>query len=404
MKNVLVVYNQMNTGGIETLILRFGYYFKANGHKLKVILTDGGGSLLNELKTIADVKLCNSITLSINQKTVGNDPFYENIDEVFTLCPEGNALGLRISLFLKIPFKVGVYHPEDYGALTSRFYRSLFNEIPDSCKLFMNDDCLISHERIFNRKINSEIWPLPVIVDPGLGQEKQREPKKNKIISIGRFDPFKTYNLTTIELVSHFKDKGILLKYDLYGYGLLEDKMKSLIKKHHLIEDVVIKGVLNYSDLKNVVKEAYIFVGCGTAAIEASYTGVPTIIAALGTNGLSNGLFTDEIGFNIGEQTNSLKTHTIEELIEYILNLSDKEYLELSKKHTEIAKNRYEATAVFEKYFKLPEVKITLNTRLKLKIFTASLYFSLYKLYKIFTKTLGLQKLKKTIKAGINKV
>lgn len=401
MKPLLIIYNQMNTGGIETLILRFAQYYRSKGLTLNVILTAGGGSLLPDLQRTAEVRIMNAFPLMIDRDTLEKDPFYKDNKEVLVLCPEGNPIGLKIASLLHIPYKVGVYHPEDYGMLASSFYRRLFDAIPDECKLFMNEDCLINHERIFDRKIHATIWPLPVITAKPLEELETRSPEKNKIISIGRFDPFKTYNLTTIKAVSHLRAKGIDLKYDLYGYGLLEDQMRALIKKYNLTDSVFLKGMLNYNDLETTVQKAYVFVGCGTAAIEASHAGVPSIIATLETDGLANGLFTDDIGYNIGEKSSSLKTQTIENLIEYIMGLPDEEYLRLSALHTRIAKERYEAASVFVKYFQLPEITINLNARLKSSFVNASLYFLAYKTYKKMTKTLGLQKLKKIVKEKI---
>lgn len=401
MKHLLIVYNQMNTGGIETLILRFAQYYKAKGFSLNVILTAGGGALLADLERTANVRIMNTFPLRISLSTLEKDPFYKTTEEVLVLCPEGNPIGLKIASLLRIPYKVGVYHPEDYGMLASGFYRRLFDAIPDECKLFMNEDCLINHEHIFGRKIHATIWPLPVITEKPTAKAEARIPEKNKVISIGRFDPFKTYNLTTIKAVAALNAKGANLKYDMYGYGLLEDQMRALIKKYTLSDHVFLKGMLKYDELEATVKKAYLFVGCGTAAIEASHAGVPTIIATLETDGLANGLFTDPIGYNIGEKSSSLKTQTIESLMEYILGLSAEDYLRLSERHIHVAKERYEAASVFGKYFKLPEITVNLNATLKSRFIKASLYFLAYKNYKKMTKTLGLQKLKKIVREKI---
>lgn len=401
MKPLLIIYRQMNTGGIETLILRFAQFYKSKGFILHVVLTEGGGSLIPDLERAAKVRIMNTFPLSIDRGSLETDPFYKDTKEVLVLCPEGNTIGLKIASLLEIPYKVGVYHPEDYGLFAGRFYRSLFDAIPDACKLFMNEDCLINHERIFGRKIQATIWPLPVITEKAGATKAIRIPEKNKVISIGRFDPFKTYNLTTIKAIADLKAKGTSLEYDMYGYGILEEQMRALIKKYNLSDNVFLKGILKYDELEATVKKAYLFVGCGTAAIEASYAGVPAIIATLETDGLANGLFTDPIGYNIGEKSSSLKTQTIESLMEYILGLSEEDYLKLSESHTRIAKERYEAFSVFGKYFKLPEITVNLNATLKSKFIQASLYFLAYKAYKKMTKTLGLQKLKKMVREKI---
>jgi hypothetical protein len=377
----------MHTGGIQTLIVRFSKYYKNKGHKLKVLLTIGGGSLMDELQENAEVKIYNSYSLKLSAKKIKKDPFYNHIDEVFTMFPDGNWLGLQLAIILKASYKVGIYHPEDYGRLTNFIYRKLFDVIPDSCKLFMNNDCLENNEKVFRRTISSEVLPLPVIFTENQPENNLNIfPIKNSIISIGRFDPYKTYNLSMIEIIKKFQEKGIKLYYYLYGYGILEEKMKTNIILNKLSDQVIIKGILEYSKLITTVKTAYIFVGCGTAAIEASYAGVPTIIATISTNGISNGLFTDEIGYNIGEQSRNLSIYKIEDLIEKILQLPEHDYKLLCEKHTEVAKNKYGVENVFAKYFYLPKIYVNKSNKLNLWIKLSSIYFMIYKFYKDINK------------------
>ncbi len=380
----------MHMGGIQTLILRFGSYFKSKGFRLKVILTFEGGELIEELQKTSEVKILNlnelTCSVYVSDKIIKNDIFFANIDEVYSMYAGGNWLGLQIANKLEIPFKVGIYHPEDYKMFSSMIDKKIFDIIPDTCKLFMNQENLVNHEKIYGRTIEGNIWQLPVIFDTG-GDYKINTvlPSKNKIISIGRFDPYKTYNLTMIKTISDLKKIGINLIYEIYGYGVLEDKMISLIKQYDLSENIIIKGVLNYKDFKNIVSNAYLFVGCGTSVIEASYFGVPSIVATAESNGQSNGLFSDEIGFNVGEKAvNILPVNAIDQIIN-ILNLSDDEYLKLKQKHTDIAKERYSVNIVFDKYFMMPNHKIQQSFKLKLLIILSALYFNFYKRIKLST-------------------
>lgn len=381
MKNILIVYNKMNTGGIETLILRLAKHINKQGGQLKVLLTFGGGDILEELSKIANVK---SLEIQVSLKSaifrkieILNDPFYENIEEIFSMYGGGNWIGLQLSLILGIPFKVGIYHPRDYEKYVTKSEANLFNYIPDKCKLFMNSDCLKSHENIYVRKIKANIWPLPVINENE--HPLHKSPHKNILISVGRLVKFKTYNISMLYVIKQLLDEGFNIKYYIYGEGELKDKMSKIIIKNKLEKNIFLMGHLDYSLFNKVVSAAYLFVGTGTAVIETSFLGVPSIIATVySETGEANGFFSEIDGYNVGEPSPDIATKPLIDLIRTVLLLSDSEYSMLSRDHRDTAKEKYGINHVMSIFDSFP--KINIEPCLKLKILLLKCYFS-FKIY-----------------------
>jgi glycosyltransferase involved in cell wall biosynthesis len=350
----------MRNAGVETLVLRLAKWYHQKGVEARVLLIKASGDLLPELHRVAKVKEFDVDNIFVNpliNSRIKKDPFFTEVEEVFSVFAAGNWIAAQICTILNIPIKIGIYHPDDYKVTNSSYEKELFNRLPDACKLFMNQECLLNTEIIFNRKFNSPIWPLPVINISN--SPKVRRPQRSKIISIGRFVSSKIYNLTMIKIVSVLNNEGIEVYFDIYGYGELESEMRKLINDLGLNDKIKIKGELQYKDFEEVMSSAYVFVGCGTSVIEASYFGVPSIVAT--ENSLiaeSNGLFCNIIGYNVGERVTNAKTILIKDLITYILSLNNQEYEELGKKHRSIAISKYEINNVCEKFTKFQSVNI----------------------------------------------
>jgi glycosyltransferase involved in cell wall biosynthesis len=348
----------MKMGGVQTLVLRICRYLYKKGNKAKVLLFSDKGELFNELNNVAETKIISYFDLFsflfINANRIQNDSFFSNIHQIVNVYPGGNILGAFLSIKLQIPFKTAVYHPDDYFFIT-KLEKKLFNQLPDECKLFMNEETKAGTEKHVKKKINGNIWPLAVIDKTSNIDYQHIIPQKNKIISVGNLMCFKTYNMTMLNVIKEFKDEGVSLIYEVWGDGVLEKQMKEYINENKLEENVLVKGTLPYSLFYKQVKTAYIFVGHGTSAIESSFAGVPTIVAtSFVKEPLANGLFTDIKGYNVGEPNPNIKTYFIKDLIKKILSLSMEEYNILSQKHTKMAIEKYDIENVINKFEKLP--------------------------------------------------
>lgn len=120
----------------------------------------------------------------------------------------------------------------------------------------------------------------------------KRSPDPYRIVSVGRLDDYKTYNIFMIEIVRRLVDRGLDVRYDIYGEGPYQSKIELEIQKYKLEDRVCLRGHLAYEHFPQVLKTAYCFVGMGTAAIEAAAAGVPVAYSPpRDMIGVTHGLF-----------------------------------------------------------------------------------------------------------------
>ncbi|MDP3927433.1 MAG: glycosyltransferase, partial [Bacteroidota bacterium] len=103
-------------------------------------------------------------------------------------------------------------------------------------------------------------------------------PTSSRIISIGNLVGFKTYNMHVIHALPKLIEIYPAITYDIYGLGPNEEFLRGLVKKLHLNDVVRFHGEVEYSKMENILRNSSIFIGSGTAILEAAALGVPAII------------------------------------------------------------------------------------------------------------------------------
>jgi 1,2-diacylglycerol 3-alpha-glucosyltransferase len=155
--------------------------------------------------------------------------------------------------------------------------KNIFKNLPIENVIFFNEKSALIHSKRFSKDYSkSTITPIGIATE-----NLEYLPlvnKSNKVISIGRLTPFKTYNSCMIDAIARLKTKGIILNYEIYGTGECEKSLKDKIQQLDLQDQVQLKGDISYDRIKEVLNGALAFVGSGTALIEASAAGVPSII------------------------------------------------------------------------------------------------------------------------------
>ena len=147
---------------------------------------------------------------------------------------------------------------------------------------------------------NSAIIPLPIKSFPSLYSPRKLS-NQIKIISVGRYTPFKAYNISASQIIEECNCLGIDISWVFYGWGPLKTQMEQIVVSSNKADRIKIFGQLNYREFFSVVKEFDLFLGMGTSALEASSIGVPTIVAVDGNKYLTYG-FISELPFgNVGE-------------------------------------------------------------------------------------------------------
>ena len=319
----ILVYGSLRTGGIETLIVRMAKYLTKNGYG--VIVCCGEGGMASSLPSNAHVltyKGTNDLRLKLR---MNNASALHDLTDVIIVSfdPISAARALWVELACSAGQKVshlsGVFHPRAYFMTGERKDRIFLNHLVAravgySHMFFMNEECRVANAKRWNVDLSdSPIAALPIDAAERIWAAKRGS--EMRIVSVGRLVDFKAYNLGAPGIVKSLRKRGVQLSWDIYGSGSLQPDIQTEIEKCGVGDVVCLRGELPYSDFQARVSAYDIFVGIGTAALEAAMVGVPTICATDSHREHSYG-FIYELPFgNLGELQSSPPTVEIQDLI-----------------------------------------------------------------------------------------
>lgn len=229
----------------------------------------------------------------------------------------------------------GVFHPTDYfmpGQPLDRVWLNarVAEALAPHFMFFMNEECRDAHARWLGRDLaDSPLIPLPVEApnaewQPAFGTGI-------RIVSVGRLVDFKAYNLGAPAILKQLSDAGVNASWDIYGYGELESDVRAAVAVAGVDEKLRLCGKLAYEQFHEVVGSYDVFVGMGTAAIEAAMIGVPTVVATVGEKRGTHG-FMHEVSFgNVGERIPGRVVRDIGELLRGYSQMNPQNRLLLSE-------------------------------------------------------------------------
>ncbi len=196
----------------------------------------------------------------------------------------GLILGLR--LVRRDPvmrLTAGIYHQNEFLYQPPPFYFAqagldLFAALPPENIVFFNESSRDNYAAHFtgNDYARSHLLPIGVSLDHPVVPAPV--PPGRNIVSIGNLVAFKTYNRHMIGVVAELRDRFPDIRYDIYGTGPTADELAALARSLGVDDRVVLHGSLDYSRLREVVAACDLFVGSGTALIEAAAVGRPALI------------------------------------------------------------------------------------------------------------------------------
>ena len=208
---------------------------------------------------------------------------------------------------IQVKLSVGIYHQNEFMYRGVNYYfsniaKEFFKKINAKNIIFFND---------FNRRIYSMFfandYSKSTIVPIGIVKSSDAERVGNnfltkKIVSIGNLNEFKTYNRHVISLMPELVKLDDSFRYVIYGSGSSEKTLKRQVQELGVEDYVLFKGSIPYTELKNVLSDTFLFVGSGTAIIEASSIGVPSVIGIESLNTADTyGFFYETIGYSYNE-------------------------------------------------------------------------------------------------------
>jgi glycosyltransferase involved in cell wall biosynthesis len=225
---------------------------------------------------------------------------------------------------------------------------NLMHSHRDESILCMSREHIVDFRMRYGAHRDLKFWPLPM-EDPSLNAPP-REPKWGHIVSVGRLDTMKEYNLYMIDVVANLRQRGFAVTWTVYGEGSLKNEMKSKILALGLGDAITLKGTITNSLIATAFHDAYVFVGMGNAVIEAALCGVPAIVAlAYEKTDITYGSLYHFAFGNVGERMAQPPTTTVEAEVERVLLLSQTAYAEEILKAREYARG-YEMNATMHQF------------------------------------------------------
>jgi len=281
------VYNRMHIlGGIQSIVLRCAAELIRRGKRVAIVGENSpppsigleGATIVTFPKGRSPQEIARQIPTSS-----------EGINLVVSMDPLSASLALILCSFLgnrpksSIRYLHGVFHPRDFARESEKRHvhmlnRGLARAIGRRSMFFMNVICRESHEKILLQDLSSsEIIPVPI--DDRLPAWRPRSIDCVKVCSVGRIVPFKAYNFEASRIVRQALDLGVPVLWDVYGHGSGIELLRKTIEDERVEEHVVFRGSLDPCDFDRTVVSYDLFVGMGTAALQAAQMGVPTLCA-----------------------------------------------------------------------------------------------------------------------------
>lgn len=354
--NILMVYGQMELGGIQTLILRMCRYLTDNNCKVTLLLEQAEGDLYSVITDYVRVVI---VGPSAWNKNHFHELDGEKFSHIYCFSITSFLLGLRIQ-HVCIPgarVLTGVYFPREYcwksakKSYIQKLMLDIMLKIPEENILFMNKtNATVLGECVGKNFESSQIIPIPIYIEQTKSFRKNIN--RNNIVSIGRITDFKTYNFHMVDVVKHLNMQGYSFKYNIYGYGDQEQQLREYIKQRKMEDVVQLHGAVSYHDITNVLSSAFLFIGMGTALLEAAAMGVPTLVSIESAKKPSTYGFFHEIPIddgNLGEMDTKRKIFNIGNKIEWVYKKTDEEYKNIEKE-TLLQVKKYSIETVMKKY------------------------------------------------------
>lgn len=347
---ILFVYTSLPKGGIETFFVRMAKQLFNEGHEIRFLFFGNifDDELIKELQKFAKIFNINNylkapslfkkqtpllkLLMPIKKEKLNRDVL-EGITHIHA--PDYNSLlytGKILSIKSEIKVSTGVYHINEYNFSSSNIWyfkkkiEKLLNNFPWQNILFFNE---ISKEFYNEKFVNN--FKKSVVTPIGINLTQENSvllgEQNNKIVSIGRLTQWKRYNFHMLDVIKSLQNKNIILYYDSYGSGseltLLNNKVKDL----ELQDYVTFHGNIPYTKFKETISKKLMFIGGGTALIEASALGIPSLIGIENEEEpLSYGFLHNTSTYSYQEKQLKFDKKNIEYFILYLKGLSEESY------------------------------------------------------------------------------
>jgi glycosyltransferase involved in cell wall biosynthesis len=281
---------QLQVGGIETYIVRIAKALHKAGHKVSVAIVKNrvDNDLLAMLSEVAAITI-HGFTSRLTLLHIDPPAIADDVDLVFATGRTSLLYAAKASSKAARPVKLvtGVYSQFEFlprhNDYRYKVCMHVLRQIGHRNLVFATEGCREDHARAVDSSWNdSRISPL--LIDLAMaesdGQQSSGEVATPlRIVSVGRFVPFKTYNYYMPGVVRELLDRGLAVRWDVYGYGDCAGQLQQQITRYGVHDVSTVHPPVRYSELVSVFKTADIYIGSGTTLLEASAAGLPSIVA-----------------------------------------------------------------------------------------------------------------------------
>ncbi len=199
----------------------------------------------------------------------------ESPNLIFTFLPEPTIRGLSLKKSFNIPILVAIRnHPQK----EFRFLKIIRNYFYQKADGFIIQDK--SYAKYLKRISSNKIYLIPNFLSEDFENYEHLEKRENKIVSVGRLEKQKNFQLL-IKAFSKLPKDYNHYKLEIYGKGSQKVKLQKLINSLKLEDRVILKG--NTNNVRSHICKAQVFVlpsnyeGMPNALIEAMSLALPVI-------------------------------------------------------------------------------------------------------------------------------
>ena len=355
---MLFIYGALPVGGIETFFMRMAKERHRLGLHTSILLLslpyESDPELLNEMKKYANVlfpddiflnfgKFTRRLPLLVPVKKRALERALKSVDQIHASDGMHALLGYRLSNMLNknITITVGFYHYIKFlwGGDNVAWHekvnrRFIFDFLPEESLLLFsegNRQLYIKHKR--KKLTDANTFRLGVIDKKNIKASGEVN-LPIKIVAIGRLVDFKTYNFYMIKVLKNLKTKGFNVQFDIYGDGPLKAQIADEINKAGLSDSIHLKGTLDYLKFDETVSNYNLFIGSGTAIIQAAALGLPSIVGVENViEAETYGYFSDVNQYEYNLKGLDLEMISVEAIIEDYINMNTQQRKTLISSH-----------------------------------------------------------------------
>jgi len=356
---MLFIYGCLGLGGIETFFVRIAKDRYSRGLETKIILRypeKSNPELLREMRLYAKVfnyadifRAPNSLMFfklicPIKKKPL--QTLLTGISQIHVFQGDDALLADRLKRHgnCNVPITVGFYHyvhylwgGDDIPYCEKINRKYVLEYLPKKSLMMFSQDNIALYEKHYGSDFsNANTFSIGVIDTKNSTTSTLIRNDMVRICAVGRLVDFKTYNYHLINVIKKLTDNSFKVQLDIFGDGPTRASLESEIHAQNLTGIVNLKGSFDYSLFDEVVKNYDVFVGTGTAIVQASALGIPSITAIDHAKDASSyGYFYKIHNRQYGRSGLNIKHENMYDLIEKYCVSSNEEIIDLRQKHSD---------------------------------------------------------------------